>query len=138
VAARAELQQATTAGNAARLVDTLDQSKPAPDARSGPVSQPLAGSKFALMNAYLYATTASSVQQILHTLDVELPCIAYGFFANRERGLLSHWPLIARDGASRTELRRASHPAGDDWPVGLRPAFGPDEPSSSFPVTAAC
>lgn len=87
MAARAELVQATTVSNAARLVDTLDQSFQVPDDRSGPVSQPLAGYKFALMNAYLYATSASSVQQILHTLDVELPCIAYGFFANRQRGL---------------------------------------------------
>jgi hypothetical protein len=87
VAARAELQRATSAGNAARLVDTLDQSIEVPDDHCGPVSQPMAGYKFALMNAYLYATSASSVQQILHTLDVELPCIAYGFFANRERGL---------------------------------------------------
>jgi hypothetical protein len=87
IAARAELQQATTVGNAARLVDTLDQSIQAPDDPAGPVSQPLAGYKFALMNAYLYATSASSVQQILHTMDLELPCIAYGFFANRQRGL---------------------------------------------------
>jgi hypothetical protein len=87
MAARAELQQATTVSTAARLVDTLDQSIRAPEDRSGPVSQPLAGFKFALMNAYLYATSASSVQQILHTLDRELPCIAYGFLANRQRGL---------------------------------------------------
>lgn len=85
VLARNAIRTAVNPAHALQLIDAADQGVPVPPG-PGPASQDLAGLKFATMNACSYAQAAGNVQQIVSTLDEEMPVIARCFFANRQAG----------------------------------------------------
>jgi hypothetical protein len=83
--ARNAIRTAVNPAHALQLIDAADQRVAVPPG-PGPASQDLAGLKFATMNACAYAQAASNVQQIVYTLDEELPVVARCFFTNRQAG----------------------------------------------------
>jgi hypothetical protein len=82
-AIRSVIQAATTKGQLIKIVDGVEDSAkllPADDQRR-------LGASFATMNVAEYTKAASTVAQVINTLDLELPCIALCFSTNKQNGL---------------------------------------------------
>ena len=81
---RNSMEGVTSLQRVKTIIESVDQSISAASALGDERHN---GAAFATANAAEYAKSAHTVAQVIHTLDLELPCIALCFSTNKENGL---------------------------------------------------